>query len=895
MGNGNHKEINFNLGNISVYQSLNLFWIDPHVNNSENIEYQNLIKKIQQINLYAYTNIEECLKNVKNVEYKKTYIIISGSLAKDFFIKIKKDINEIKIIPVIIIFTSQKRIPEIRQNILNIENCVLFDINLVFAHFIPIIEQLKKKIIYKPIPTKSEDFKKVHNCFSFEYINNKNELILPLHFNDFMDIPNKNEIIQFNKFLLDKYSSNNEMKDLIEQLFLDIKIPYEILVKYWLRAYTINTNFSDEMNFCLEKRIGFAYDTYIKILYQGLLIKSITPTFDKKLFKGDKINKNNLLYILKCLKYKKASLPGCICYNKTFLLTSKDINIAFYSMQKAILYNNEEYVLYEIENNNELCNSNANNIDLQKISFIYKYNVLIFPFSSFEITKIEEKIYDNQKFFLIKLNYLGKYRKIIDKSEKIPETKFTQDILKTELLDKYEMKKESYKFNFNIGNYINNEKKRNNYIVAEYKITNNDLKKNINILNCSDSNFNEISKICEVYSNKVKMNFTFKTTFTSPGKYIFVFVFNELLTNASRLFYGCKSLISLDLNHFKTNYIKDMNDIFNGCTLLESLDLSSFKTEEVKTMRNMFLGCHFLKNINLSNFNTVSVIDMSYMFGQCESLTFLDLSNFNTKNVKSMAGMFFKCCSLKYINLSRFFTNDVYDMSEMFYCCSSIKYLDLSNFDTYSVTNMSKMFSNCSSLLTLDLSKFNTSNVTTMENMFSKCSSLPNLDLSNFNTKNVKNINEIFSDCSSLYILNLSNFNAINIKNSDNIFFNCTSLKQVNVSNFISSNVYRTLNLFKGLPPDCEIISDVNSFNKQTHNEINLIFTDLKGEKYSILASSYCFFSKVIDNLIDKYNILNKENLPNFYCNAEKLDLQKTVKENKLKENRPILMINKLN
>ena len=127
--------------------------------------------------------------------------------------------------------------------------------NLIFDLISSVKEEFKFKIIYEPKPKTIEDYKKGHDKFYFEYIDNSTQLILPLFLTDFIEYPNKNEITNFNHFLLDKYHKSNEMKLLIEQLLLNIDIPKEILVKYWLRAYTCESDFYKEMNYCLEKKI----------------------------------------------------------------------------------------------------------------------------------------------------------------------------------------------------------------------------------------------------------------------------------------------------------------------------------------------------------------------------------------------------------------------------------------------------------------------------------------------------------------------------------------------------------------------------------------------------------------------------------------------------------------
>ena len=60
--------------------------------------------------------------------------------------------------------------------------------------------------------------------------------------------------------------------------------------------------------------------------------------------------------------------------------------------------------------------------------------------------------------------------------------------------------------------------------------------------------------------------------------------------------------------------------MFFGCNSLISLDLSNFNTQNVTNMRCMFFGCNSLKSLDLSNFNTQNVTNMNLMFSGCESL-----------------------------------------------------------------------------------------------------------------------------------------------------------------------------------------------------------------------------------------------------------------------------------
>ena len=72
-------------------------------------------------------------------------------------------------------------------------------------------------------------------------------------------------------------------------------------------------------------------------------------------------------------------------------------------------------------------------------------------------------------------------------------------------------------------------------------------------------------------------------------------------------------------------------------------------------MSYMFYGCSSLINLNLSNFNTNNVTNMSGMFNECSSLKVLNLNNFNTNNVTNMRWMFNKCSDELKLEIKRKF------------------------------------------------------------------------------------------------------------------------------------------------------------------------------------------------------------------------------------------------
>ncbi len=264
----------------------------------------------------------------------------------------------------------------------------------------------------------------------------------------------------------------------------------------------------------------------------------------------------------------------------------------------------------------------------------------------------------------------------------------------------------------NIGIYIENiiQCINKNEILFKFNIRENDLNKEIQILNYNNSidnsNQKALENCCQIYLNNEKIDFHFTYKFNKEGEYIFNIKFNNsILKNISCLFSNCTTLIEIDFSNFNTINIKDMNSMFSNCSSLKNLDLKNFKTDNLEDMYSMFSDCSSLIEINLSSFDTKNVHDMSYMFSKCSSLINLDLSNFDTRNVTDMSYMFAECYSLSNLNLINFNVEKVNDMSYMFQDCKSLNVLDLSNFKTNKNNCIYKIFNGLSlkcSIITKD-------------------------------------------------------------------------------------------------------------------------------------------------------------------------------------------------
>ena len=124
----------------------NIFWLDQKVNNEENTQYQKLLKKeFSFFNIKVYIEIEELIKDLMKIEFKDTYIIISGSLYRAFIQKFLENMKDICVIPKFIIFTSSKKL--FINNNKDIEHVFLnpyFNYGKIQSSFDKVIAVIKK-------------------------------------------------------------------------------------------------------------------------------------------------------------------------------------------------------------------------------------------------------------------------------------------------------------------------------------------------------------------------------------------------------------------------------------------------------------------------------------------------------------------------------------------------------------------------------------------------------------------------------------------------------------------------------------------------------------------------------------------------------------------------------
>ena len=412
-----------------------IVWLDKSVDNEENLKYQGQmrINLSNKYNLYLYPvkTIEKSMSILKTIKFTKTIIIVSGKYYERFIEQFYIIKNEFLLKENIVVFCGSKKGLLFWCEI----NNIYIDENLVFDRFI----DLNKYLIEQKITENDEQY-------SFEIIRNNNELILPLFYQDFFTEPSNESIYLFHNLLKESYKNNIAISKLLDQI--DNVYDINILCKFWMRIYSEDTSFYKEMNEALRKRKNiFKYMTFVKMFYQSLKLNIFKPVI-KKLYRGSIISKKEFENFKK-FQEEKLKIPSLkmIIYSITFLSFSQKKNAA----EQFILNEKEENIkiLFEVIPNDIIETNKSNhkisNIDISEISTKKnELEVLFGPFSTFKfisIDNISNTLYYTNNFYLVRLEYLGKYRKsILEEFEEdkilnfIPPTKYSLELTKFDFL-----------------------------------------------------------------------------------------------------------------------------------------------------------------------------------------------------------------------------------------------------------------------------------------------------------------------------------------------------------------------------------------------------------------------------------------------------------------------------
>ena len=642
----------------------NVIWLDPNIDIIENSEKLKL--KLDSLNIKIIKNLNEAINHLKKTKFKQIKLILTEEIYPKFVQKYKENLVNMNFSLTVyiykiteegkIIFNNNYNSNNDNNNINYINNndnkeyTTYEEILFEFGGIINDLDELENilklgKDILEYEETKKDTFD-IPVQLTFEFIDNKTKLLLPLSFKSLIDKAANDNMIEYTNTIFDVYSHNSDIRKLLNDIQSFNNITIENLSKYYAKFYTIESGFYRDINESLRLNDVEKFLTFIRTLYEGVRLKALPLACDNVFYRGTKISKLEIEKIQDNIKNKIENLPGLIAFSKPFLSFTKEREVATRFISPN--YNNNlTNVLFVLEKDNDVGYNLSTHCDLENLSFFPgEKEVLFFPFSSFEIKDIKEIELGGEEGYEIRLLYLGKYLKdiendpniIMDEND-IPDSEFKKQLIdfgliKKEKIEKMNPKELIKKFK-KFENAINNN--TINSIKGEIKIESNNTNKNIQIINSFENyqrtrnvelnendninmNEEEIKENIEIKINGKTINFTYLYQFESNGVYQIEYIFKKFLKKTNHMFADCKYITNFDFSNFNTEYNENMSYMFSGCESLIKLDLSNFETQNVKNMNNMFYNCNSLKNLNLSNFDTKNVTEMNNFLALCDSL-----------------------------------------------------------------------------------------------------------------------------------------------------------------------------------------------------------------------------------------------------------------------------------
>ena len=479
--------------------SLIVIWIDENIDNEENVKYIKDITSNNSFKVKAFKNINDAIKYIINLNFQETKVIVSGRLYSEFIKVFKLYLNEIFVVPKIIVFTGNKeKFIEYNKEYLNSEN-KFFTFGGIATLFKDIKEFLKNDC------PKTINFKiSEENQSIFEYLDDKNKLNLPLFYKSLLDNTSLKNIGEYTNYLYDLYSKNNGVKSLLGPIKSVSNIPIEILSKYYARLYTFESCFYKDINTDLRLNKFEKHLPFIKTLYEGVKLKSLPLSMDKILYRGAKMSNDEIKKIINYIKHKKF-----IVFSKPFLSFHKDKHIAEQFIKN--IDKNLSSVLFIIEKDDDIQYNLSTHCDMERVStYPMEKEVLFFPFSSFEIKDIKQIHLNNEKLYEIKLLYLGTLLKDCENEKKtnfsnniLPDSEFKKQLIEFGLIEK-EKKEQNNSSSTSLENeyqkYIKEIiKEKNidekNIIISEVSIGADDINKDIQIINSYENYWRKHEKI----------------------------------------------------------------------------------------------------------------------------------------------------------------------------------------------------------------------------------------------------------------------------------------------------------------------------------------------------------------------------------------------------------------
>ncbi len=267
-------------------------------------------------------------------------------------------------------------------------------------------------------------------------------------------------------------------------------------------------------------------------------------------------------------------------------------------------------------------------------------------------------------------------------------------------------------------------------------------------------------------------------------------------THMNNWFQNCSRLQEFSFDGAGMNPIEDMSGIFANCTSLTSVVLKNITVERNTAFASrMFFGCSALTTVDLSGWK-VGRLDLDRLvfpetFSGCGNLRYLYMKKWNlpySYSIEEVLGGYSSISGLRNTHLL-FLDVSEWNLPQCRFMTDAFSYLDVERINVTGmhipiVTNGIGLFQydrNLKQIDGLEDLRFTSADVD-ITSMFQLCESLESITLHNVN---VKNATSIAKACKNLKYVKFSGWQVKNITDISSLFDYCVSLKIVDLPEWI--------------------------------------------------------------------------------------------------------------
>ena len=160
--------------------------------------------------------------------------------------------------------------------------------------------------------------------------------------------------------------------------------------------------------------------------------------------------------------------------------------------------------------------------------------------------------------------------------------------------------------------------------------------------------------------------------------------YSQRLASTKHMFCGCSDIVEIDMSNFDASAITDMTGMFYECSSLTSVNFYNFRPN-CRNMGQVFYGCKSLVSIDVSYLQIFNAKYIDSMFHECSSLLSVNFGTTTIRSVTHMGRLFQNCISLVSIDLSIFSLSSIEWMDHIFDGCIRLAYVKISNLYTSNI------------------------------------------------------------------------------------------------------------------------------------------------------------------------------------------------------------------